>query len=165
MRRTKQNISKTDRAIEHATLARQGERTENLPLDQRFGRKFDRKDHRVDVERADMQRRNWRNDNRWNSRGTEREQQQQQQQQEVRHPSPETWRKPVEQPKPASADGVGPRYGKVASAVELAQAFSRSFSDPKLGDRYSGQRGLPGRSQMPFSRLTGPTSRPQINGY
>ncbi|OMO61490.1 hypothetical protein CCACVL1_23480 [Corchorus capsularis] len=53
------------------------------------------------------------------------------------------------------------------SAVELAQAFSKSVSDQKNDDRYAGQRGLPGngRTQMTFSRLMDPTPRPQINGY
>ncbi|XP_044496255.1 uncharacterized protein LOC123218732 isoform X2 [Mangifera indica] len=156
------NIGKFERAPEHANPTRQSGRVENLPLDQRMGRKFERKDPHIDVDRVGVQRRNWRNENRRNNRGIEREQNQQQHE---RHSSPETWRKPVEQPKPLSADAIGMRYGKVASAVELAQAFSRSFSDPKSDDRYSGQRGLTGRTQMPFSRLMGPTPRAQINGY
>lgn len=160
--RGKHNVAKYERAPEHANPTRQSERSENTPLDQRMGRKFERKDPPIDVDRVDMQRRNWRNENRRNNRGVEREQQQQQ---HDRHSSPETWRKPVEQPKPLTTAAVGVRYGKVASAVELAQAFSRSFSDPKLDDRYSGQRGLTGQTQMPFSRLMGPTRRAQINGY
>lgn len=108
-----------------------------------------------------MQRRNWRHENWKNSRENERQPQQQQQQQE-RHPSPETWRKPVEQPNPSSPDGL--RYGKAASAVELAQAFSRSLSHPKADDRHPMQRSVTGRNQMPFSRLMNPTPR-QINGY
>lgn len=85
-----------------------------------------------------------------------------------RQPSPETWRKPVEQQPKTSPGATGIRYGRAASAVELAQAFSRSVSDPKVNDRFSGQRGLntgTSRTQVPFSRLVGPTSRPQINGY
>ncbi|KAF5472102.1 hypothetical protein F2P56_008843 [Juglans regia] len=136
-----------------------GEKTENPLLGQRIGKRHERKDHRQEIERVDMQR-NWRNESRRNNRETERKQQQVE-----RPPSPETWRKPVEQPKPDSLDSGGPRHGKVASAVELAQAFSRSVSDPKAADRFSGQRSLPGRNQMPFSRLMGPTPRPQINGY
>ncbi|KAL5774677.1 hypothetical protein ACOSP7_012234 [Xanthoceras sorbifolium] len=159
--RIKHNSPKTERAPVHATLTRQSGRTENLPPDQRMVKKFERKDNRVDIERVDTQRRNWRNENRRNSRGTEKEQQQQQE----RQPSPETWRKPVEQAKPAAADAAGVRYGKVASAVELAQAFSRSFSDPKTDVRHSGQRGPSSRTQVPFSRLMGSTTRPQINGY
>lgn len=133
---------------------------ENPLLDQRTGKRFERKDQRQDTERVDMQRRNWRNESRRNNREPEK-----QQQVVERPPSPETWRKPVEQPKPASPDSGGLRYGKAASIVELAQAYSRSVSDPKIDDRFSAQRGLPGRTQMPFSRLMGPTPRPQINGY
>ncbi|KAK3179909.1 hypothetical protein Dsin_032631 [Dipteronia sinensis] len=159
--RNKHNIPKTERAPAPAILTRQSGRTENLPLDQRTVRKFERKDNRVDIERVDAQRGNWRNENRRNIRGTEKEQQQQQE----RQPSPETWRKPLEQAKPAAADAASARHGKVASAVELAKAFSRSFSDPKSDVRHSGQRGPSSRIQVPFSRLMGPTTRPQINGY
>ena len=161
MSRIKHNIPKTERAPAPSILTRQGGRTENLPLDQRTVRKFDRKDNRVDIERVDTQRGNWRNENRRNIRGTEKEQQQQQE----RQPSPETWRKPLEQARPVAADAASARHGKVASAVELAQAFSRSFSDPKSDVRHSGQRGPSSRTQVPFSRLMGPTTRPQINGY
>ncbi|XP_024028856.1 uncharacterized protein LOC21404460 isoform X2 [Morus notabilis] len=128
-------------------------RTENPALDQRSGKKTETKDHRVDDDRIDTQRRNWHSENWKNNRDTEK------QQQLERAPSPETWRKPVEQPKPT--------YGKAASAIELAQTFSRSsVSEPT--NRLSGQRSLPSRaqSQIPFSRLmAGPTPRPQINGY
>lgn len=140
---------------------RYNEKTTNLPLDDRIGKSVERKDHKVEVDRADTQRRNWRGDNRKNIRETEKFKQQQHQPQE-RPPSPETWRKPAEQPRPASPDANGLRFGKVASAVELAQAFSSSVSDQKT---FSSQRGLPGRSQMPFTRLMGPGPRPQINGY
>ncbi|KAJ6728713.1 hypothetical protein OIU74_006725 [Salix koriyanagi] len=57
--------------------------------------------------------------------------------------------KHVEQPKPASPD-TGLRHGKIASALELAQAFSRSFSDRKLAGRCSGQRSLPGNVSERF---------------
>ena len=148
---------RTEKVAEQATR-RHNERVENPPVDQRAGRKSER-NHHVDNERADMQRRNWRNESRQNGRETERQLQQE------RQPSPETWRKPAEQPKPVSPEDAGVRYGKAASALELAQAFSKSFSDQKTDDRYDGQRGLPGQTQMPFSRLMGPTPRPQINGY
>ena len=123
------------------------------------GKEGERRDNRADPE---MQRRNF-SDNRRRDRDTER---QQQQQQLERPPSPETWRKPVEQqPKPAS-NSTDVRPGKVASALELAQAFSRSVSDSNVADRVPSQSNLPGRSQMPFSRLMGSSSsRPQINGY
>ncbi|KAF2303604.1 hypothetical protein GH714_019995 [Hevea brasiliensis] len=157
-------VSKTERVPEHAVPTRHGERNDNFSPDQRAGKKIERKDQQVDIEKVDKQRRNWRNENWRNSRDTERQQQLPQLQRE-RPPSPETWRKPVEQPKPTSPDAAGLRYGKAASALELAQAFSRSFSDPKTADQYSGQRSLTGKTQMPFSRLMGPTARPQINGY
>lgn len=130
-------------------------KTENPPFERRIGKEGERKDNRADPE---MQRRNLR-ENRRKNRETER------QQQVERPPSPETWRKPAEQLKSASSNGVGMRYGKVASALELAQAFSRSVSDSNVADRVPSQRNLPGRSQIPFSRLMGPSPRPQINGY
>ncbi|GMY37110.1 hypothetical protein FCV25MIE_32352 [Fagus crenata] len=162
--RFEQNVPRNER-VHASPPARYTEKNENPHLDQMTGKRFERKDHRQDSERVDMQRRNWRNERR-NNREPERQQQQQQQQVVVeRPPSPETWRKPVEQPKPASPDGGGLRYGKATSAVDLAQAFSKSVSDPKIADRFSGQKALPGRTQMPFSRLMGPSPRPQINGY
>ena len=118
-------------------------------------------DNRADAEKTDMQRRNWRSENRRNSRETEKHQHQPQE----RPPSPDTWRRPAEQLKPASPDASGQRFGKAASAVELAQAFSSSLSDPKTADRIPAQRSVPGCPQMPFSRLMDPTSRYQINGY
>ena len=131
------------------------------PHDRRTGKQLERKEQRVDVERVNVQRRNWRSDNRPNMQETDR------QQVSERQPSPETWRKPAEQPK-SSADAVSMSHGKAASAVELAQAFSRSVSDPRVNDRFSAQRGLDtSRTQVPFSRLVSPTHtpRPQINGY
>ncbi|GAB2301115.1 hypothetical protein Dimus_035148 [Dionaea muscipula] len=124
----------------------------------------EKKDQRVDGDRADMQRRNWKQENWRNGRDNEKHHQQRQQE---RQPSPETWRKPVEQPKSAHAEISGIRCRKAVSAVELAQAFSRSVSGPKSPEQFSGQGGLPGRVQISFSRLTGPatTTRPQINGY
>ncbi|MCI09389.1 translation initiation factor-related, partial [Trifolium medium] len=150
----------SEKLHDHSVQTRYGEKTED-GLDQRTGRKPERKEQKVDGDRVLGQRKNWRsgdnsNNNRRNLRETER------QQVPERPPSPETWRKPVE----SSQGAGGPRYGRGASAVELAQAFSKSVSDPKVNDRFSGQRGLnSGRNQMPFSRLVGPTSRPQINGY
>ncbi|XP_024028853.1 uncharacterized protein LOC21404459 isoform X2 [Morus notabilis] len=173
--RVEHHVPRTERISGRPNASRYSERTENPALDQRFGKKSERRDHemrtenpaldqrsgkktetknhRVDDERIDTQRRNWHSENWKNNRDTEK------QQQLERAPSPETWRKPVEQPKPT--------FGKAASAVELAQAFSRSsISEPT--NRLSGQRSLPSRaqSQIPFSRLMGgPTPRPQINGY
>lgn len=149
---------RTEKLPDRSVQTRYGEKTDDILHDQRTGKKPESKEQRVDAERVHAQRRNWRGgDNRRNVKETDR------QQASERQTSPETWRKPVDQPSPG---GVGVRYGRAASAVELAQAFSRSVSDPKVNDRFSGQRGLnTGRTQMPFSRLVGPTPRPQINGY
>ncbi|XP_047333986.1 uncharacterized protein LOC124937714 isoform X2 [Impatiens glandulifera] len=132
----------------------------------------DRRDSRgVDPERtADAQKRSWQKDN-WRIR---REiEKQPQQQEEERPPSPETWRRKPAEPRvktTISAEVVpgGVHYGgKAASAVELAQAFSKSVSDSKT-DQFSGQRGgVLTQGKIPFSRLTtsSPSPRPQINGY
>ncbi|XP_073048157.1 uncharacterized protein [Primulina eburnea] len=129
-----------------------GEKAENV-------KRTDRRDHPSSGERIDSQMRNKRNEIRKNNKDIEKHRNLQLQD---RPPSPETWRKPVEQPRAASPPL---RYGKAASAVELAQTFSRSVSDQSLGDRFSGSKGLQSPGQIPFSRLTGPTPRPQINGY
>lgn len=164
--RGKQHAGKAE-AVMHAT--RHNEKTESIPIDHRMAKNADRRDHRIDVEKGDGQRRNWRGENWRNNKETERHHHhhhQPQQHVQERPPSPETWRKPVEPPRPASADAPGARYGKATSAVELAAAFSKSVSDPATTtDRFSGQKSLPNRGQIPFSRLTGPQQRPQINGY
>lgn len=159
--RIEHNILRAEKIPDHSIQTCHGEKNEDTFHDQRTSRKPERKEQRVDAERGHVPRRNWRGsgDNRRNVRETDR------QQVPERQPSPETWRKPVEQPK-SSLSAVGVRHGRAASAVELAQAFSRSVSDPKINDRFPGQRVLnTGRTQMPFSRLVGPTPRPQINGY
>ncbi|CAL0312006.1 unnamed protein product [Lupinus luteus] len=155
--RVEHNILRTEKLPDHSVQTRYGEKSDDALHDQRTGRKPERKDQRVDADRVHAQK-NWCGDNRRNVKETDK------QQPPERPKSPETWRKPVDQPKPSPG---GVRYGRAASAVELAQAFSRSVSDPKVNDRFSsGQRGLnSGRTQVPFSRLVGPTSRPQINGY
>ncbi|KAI3710392.1 hypothetical protein L2E82_40172 [Cichorium intybus] len=157
-----------DVAVNHETIQspnrakKEITRADNSPITSRQNGKPEPVDHHrpgKTIEKSDAQRRsNWRNENRKSSRDLEK----QQPPPSERPPSPETWRKPVEPAPPA-----GQRYGKAASAVELAQAFSKSVSDPKVGpDRFSGQRGVPGQGQIPFSRLTGqPTSRTQINGH
>lgn len=146
----------------HVTSASYSEKAEGIPTDQRIGRYPDRRDN---GEKSDPQRRSRQNEIRRNNRDVEKHRNQQQKQPQERALSPETWRKPVEHAKPASPDAPPLRYGKAASAVELAQAFSKSVSDPTVADRLSGPRGIPSRNQMPFSRLMGQTPRPQINGY
>ncbi|CAL9214559.1 unnamed protein product [Arabidopsis halleri] len=146
-----------ERAPEHAI-----QRPVSSPRDLRT-RKFDQKDGRnvSDVAKSETQRRNWRENENKSSR------QQQQTQEKTRHPSPETWRKPVPQ-KPESPDGTGIRHGKTASALELAQAYS-PFSDPKsgIGSSNSFNKSRNNQTQQqPFSRLVGSTTTPrQINGY
>lgn len=160
--RVKQDVLKTERVSVHAAS-----KPGSIPIEHRTGKNSDRRDHQLEFERTDAQKRNWRGENWRNKREFEKQHphQHQQPQQQERPSSPETWRKPVEHLKAASADTPVVRYGKAASAVELAQAFSRSISDSTTPDRFSGQRGPPSQGQMPFSRLTGPTPRPQINGY
>lgn len=161
--RVKPDVQWTETSPVRASPRYNNERSENnnnnnAPLDHRIiGKNIDRRDHRANVEKQDAQK-NWRTENRRSSKELGKLQQKPPLE---RPPSPETWRKPVEQP-PLPSQG-GPRYGKVASAVELAQAFSSPVSDPKIADRFSGQRG--GRGEVPFSRLTGPLPRAQINSY
>ncbi|KAM7525186.1 hypothetical protein LguiA_015088 [Lonicera macranthoides] len=164
--KVKPDVPWTETGPARATPTHHNEKAENTPLDHRIRKNIDKRDHKSNTEKSDAQRRNWRNENQRSSREPEKHHHQQlvQSQPPPQRPrSPETWRKPVEQP--PSRDAPGPRYRKAASAVELAQAFSRSISDPKTADRFSGQRGLPGHVEVPFSRLTGPQPRPQINGY
>ncbi|XP_043689147.1 uncharacterized protein LOC122640088 [Telopea speciosissima] len=163
--RVNHELSKTETKPEVAVpSARYGDRAANFSLDQRIGRDSERKDQQLDNEKTAVQRGYWRNENWRNSKETEKQQEQ--------PTEPETWRKPVELAKPFLPDAPGLRYGKAATALELAQSFSRSVSDAKAADRFSGQRGQPGQNQIPFSRLTdtrdfysGPTPRHQINGY
>ncbi|GFP95996.1 hypothetical protein PHJA_001743700 [Phtheirospermum japonicum] len=164
--RVKEHSPKADTFMTHIPPARYNEKAEANATDQRIAAKYT--DRRDNGEKADPHRRNnrpneiRRNNNRDVVENKNRNQQQKQQ--DNRAPSPETWRKPVE-PDSSSHDAPAVRYGKAASAVELAQAFSKSVSDPTMADRFPGSRGVPSRGQMPFSRLTGPTPRPQINGY
>ena len=161
------NSPKNETTSEHvAPSARQSQKNDNRgAIDRRNGRDSERKDQQKDHEKTDLERKNWRND-KWKSRKDAKEQ----------RPEPETWRKPIEEPKPASSDSAGNRPGKIVSALELAQAFSKSASDPKIQNIPSSQRGKPGRNDQPFSRLTdtgehypSPTTtritRYRINGY
>ncbi|RZR84847.1 hypothetical protein BHM03_00011730 [Ensete ventricosum] len=150
-----------DKQIEASATIQPGERAERLPVEQRTGKDLERKGHQPDSEKVDLQKASWRNDNRKNTRGNEKPLEQP-------RADTDTWRKPVEQPKP---DIPAPRFGKAASAVELAQAFSRSVSDARPENRFASQRSISGQPLRPFSRLTdtrevysGPSQR-QINGY
>ncbi|XP_010547031.1 PREDICTED: uncharacterized protein LOC104818924 [Tarenaya hassleriana] len=120
--RVKPNASKTERIPDQAFPSRP---LNNISREIRTG-KVEKKDNQSlsNADRSETEMRNWRNNNDNNSRrnnstrGNER------------HPSPETWRRnPVEEPrKPESAEGMGQRYGKAASALELALAFSKPVS-------------------------------------
>ncbi|KAK4803611.1 hypothetical protein SAY86_003428 [Trapa natans] len=157
--RAKQVGPKVEWAPGTVTSSRHSEKSEKLPADQRNGRKSERKDQQQADDKSDSQRKNWRNEN-WKSK---RDNSDRQQHQQERRPSPEIWRKPVEEPKPPSPE-AGLRFGKAASAAELAQAFSGSRSSPNAPAQL---RATPGQSQsqVPFSRLTGQAPRTQINGY
>lgn len=163
--RVKQDATKAETKLEaDVPNNRYSERPENFLPEQRLARDFERKDYRPDAEKTDMQRGSRKNENRRNNRDFEKPHE--------RRQEPESWRKPIEPPRKAPSEAApGSRYGKTASALELAQAFSRSVSEAKSADRFAIQRNVPGRSQVPFSRLTdtrefysGPTPR-QINGY
>lgn len=160
----KQEVVKPDRVPHQFPVNRYVSKEGNLPIDSRAPRSSDKRDHRIDrtgVERADLPQKNWRNENWRNYRRTEERQQQPASQE--RPPSPETWRKPVE--RPASPDTSGPRLGKVASPLELAQSFSKTKTDKASPNSLLGHQSFTNRSQVPFSRLTVSSSRPQINGH
>ncbi|XP_039130562.1 uncharacterized protein LOC120266964 isoform X2 [Dioscorea cayenensis subsp. rotundata] len=160
--RPKQDSPKSGLKLESATpTSRVAEKADTLHHDARSGKSLERKDYRANIDKAEVHRNSLKNDNWRNTKETEKPREQPRQE-------PETWRKPVEEPKP---EVPGQRFGKVASALELAQAFSRSVSDAKLDNRIGNQRSQPGRTQVPFSRLTdarefysGQAKR-QINGY
>lgn len=160
--RVKKDTSKTEMKSEPAApITQRGERFESFPPEQRNIKNLERKEHRAELEKSEMT--SWRNDNRRNTREIEKPVE--------RREEPDKWRKSVvEQPKP-EAPVLGPRHGKAASALELAQAFSRSTSGTQPDNRVPSQRSLPTKPQVPFSRLTdtreihsGPSQR-QINGY
>ncbi|WOK99768.1 hypothetical protein Cni_G08480 [Canna indica] len=122
-----------------------GERAERLSVRQKTGKDVEKKGCQLDTEKIDVERTSWRSD----------------EPHEQTRAESDTWRKPVEQPK---HDNPAPRLGKAASALELAEAFSRPVSDATP----TSQKSIPGQAQLPFSRLTdtrsGPSQR-QINGY
>ncbi|XP_077254003.1 uncharacterized protein LOC143892967 [Tasmannia lanceolata] len=159
--RVKHDVPKTIANTEPTiSTSQHGERLESFPPDQRIGRNSERKDPRHDAEKMDVPKNSWRNEHRRNANETEKHQEQ-------RRQDPDNWRKPIEPPKFHPADAPGSRYGRPSSSLELAQAFSRSISDTRMAD----QRNLPGRNQVPFSRLTdkrefysGAAPR-QLNGY
>ncbi|XP_042433337.1 uncharacterized protein LOC122019842 [Zingiber officinale] len=154
--RTRNDLLKIDHKTEPNSSTQLGERAERLSVGQRTAKDTESKDHRPDNERVDMQSALWRNNNRKNSRESDKP---------LEQPRADTdnWRKPVIENQ--KSEVPGPRFGKGASALELAQSFSRSVSDGRLENK------IPGQNQLPFSRLTGAkelysgTTHRQINGY
>ncbi|GFS29464.1 hypothetical protein Acr_00g0006830 [Actinidia rufa] len=61
---------------------------------------YDRRENRVEVEKTDVQRSNWRSENRRNNREAEQHQHQHPHHTRGEAVIAETWRKPAEQPKP-----------------------------------------------------------------
>ncbi|XP_075523181.1 uncharacterized protein LOC142555919 isoform X1 [Primulina tabacum] len=91
-----------------------GEKAENV-------NRTDWRDHPSSDDRIDSQMRSRRNEIQKNNKDLEKHRNQQLQ---YRPPSPETWRKPVEQPRP---DSPPLRYGKAASAVSLPRPFQDQY--------------------------------------
>uniref|UniRef100_A0A0D3GS49 Uncharacterized protein n=1 Tax=Oryza barthii TaxID=65489 RepID=A0A0D3GS49_9ORYZ len=164
--RSKSEFAKGEQKVEAMSINPSGEKAESFPAGSRGPRNADKKDYRRDTDRSDVYRPTRREDNRRIARDVEKPEQQ--------RPEPETWRKPVEPPKP---EVVAPRFGKGASALELAQAFSKSMSDTVPQSRLTSVPSpkvpqSPGtRDQVGFSRLTdnralhsSPSQR-KINGY
>lgn len=150
-----------DSRMEPNSSTQLGERADRLSVGQRTVKDLDNRGYHTDNERVDVQSSSWRHDNKKNTRDTDRS---------LAQPRADVgnWRKPVEDPKPEVS---APRFRKGASALELAQAFSRSISDARLENKISTQRNISGQNQLPFSRLAGSkelysgTTHRQINGY
>lgn len=145
-----------------------GNRPENYQLQQRNVRsphtnqKEQHHHNSRQQHQPDTQRSTWRDDTH-NGTNNRRASHQNQHQQPTR-PEPDTWRKP----EPVKQEDVSvSRPGKGASALELAEAFSKRVSD--------GKRDSVSRNPNPvvFSRLIGgerqlykgPPPHQQINGY
>jgi hypothetical protein len=165
--RSKSEFAKVDQRVEAMSINPSVERAENYSAGQRGPKNADRKDYKWDMDRGDTYKPTQREDTRRGSRDVEKPLEQ-------LRPEPETWRKPVEPPKP---EVTTPRFGKTASALELAQAFSKPMSDEVPQSRLTSvpsPRAPPSpgvRDQVSFSRLTdnrglhsGPSQR-KVNGY
>ncbi|XP_074570219.1 uncharacterized protein LOC141826815 [Curcuma longa] len=159
--RAKNDLPKIDSKMEPNSSIQLGERADRLSVGQRTVKDLDNRGYHPDNERVDVQSSSWRNDNRKNTRDIDRS---------LAQPRADVdnWRKPVEDPKP---EVPAPRFSKGASALELAQAFSRSVSEARPENKISTQRNISGQNQLPFSRLAGSkelysgTTHRQINGY
>ncbi|KAG6519068.1 hypothetical protein ZIOFF_022557 [Zingiber officinale] len=159
--RARNDLPKSDSKTETNSSIQLGERVDRLSVGQRTVKDLDNRGYHPDNERVDVQNSSWRNDNRKNTRDIDRS---------LAQPRADVdnWRKPVEDPKP---EVPAPRFSKGATALELAQAFSRSVSDARPENKISTQRNISGQNQLPFSRLAGSkelysgTTHRQINGY
>ncbi|KAG0545271.1 hypothetical protein BDA96_02G346700 [Sorghum bicolor] len=165
--RPKGEFAKVEQKVEALSINPSVERADGFPAGHRGPRSVDKKDYKRDTDRGDAYRPTRWEDNRRVARDMEKPQEQP-------RSEPETWRKPVEPPKPEVAT---PRFGKAATALELAQAFSTSMSDTAPQSRLTSAPSprvppSPGaRDQSGFSRLTdsrtlhsSPSQR-KINGY
>nr|CAB3458232.1 unnamed protein product [Digitaria exilis] len=165
--RSKSEFAKVEQKVEAMSINPSVERAEGFPVGHRGPRNADKKDYKRDMDKPDAYRTTRREDNRRVARDVEKPLEQP-------RPEPETWRKPVEPPKP---EVTTPCFGKAATALELAQAFSTSMSDTVPQSRLTSVPSprvppSPGaRDQSGFSRLTdnrslhtSPSHR-KINGY
>ncbi|KAL5198528.1 hypothetical protein ABZP36_002040 [Zizania latifolia] len=159
--RSKNEFAKVEQKVEAMSINPSVEKADNFPAGSRGPRNADKKDYRRDTDRADVYWHARREDNRRFARDVEKPEQS--------RPEPETWRKPVETSKPEVA---APRFGKAATPMELAQAFSKSTSSDIVPQSRLTNVPSPGaRDQVGFSRLTdnkalqsSPSQR-KINGY
>lgn len=154
---------KVEASWDHSVpAARHSKGTSTHTSERRLGRDLDRKDQWMETAKPDIQRKSWWNENwRNNSREAER-----QPQQRDHRSKPATRHNPIQQPNHPEPNGSVTHRGKVSSALELAQAYSRSASTPNTDDQFSSQTALPGRNQVPFSRLTDNSRHHiKINGY
>jgi hypothetical protein len=153
--RSKSEFAKVDQRVEAMSINPSVERAENYSAGQRGPKNADRKDYKWDMDRGDTYKPTRREDTRRGSRDVE---------------------KPLEQLRP-EPEVTTPRFGKTASALELAQAFSKPMSDEVPQSRLTSvpsPRAPPSpgvRDQVSFSRLTdnrglhsGPSQR-KVNGY
>ncbi|RVW72477.1 hypothetical protein CK203_053217 [Vitis vinifera] len=154
---------KVEASWDHSVpAARHSKGTSTHTSERRLGRDLDRKDQWMETAKPDIQRKSWWNENwRNNSREAER-----QPQQRDHRSKPATRHNPIQQPNHPEPNGSVTHRGKVSSALELAQAYSRSASTPNTDDQFSSQTASPGRNQVPFSRLTDNSRHHiKINGY
>ncbi|KAL0353206.1 UNVERIFIED_CONTAM: hypothetical protein Sangu_0901900 [Sesamum angustifolium] len=124
--RVKEASPKADTFL-HVTPASYSEKAEGIPTDQRIGKYPDRRDHQLNGERTDSQRRSRQNEIRRNNKDVEKHRNQQQKQPQERPLSPETWRKPVEHAKPATPDARRCDTGKQLQQLSLPRPSQNQY--------------------------------------